>query len=167
MTGLLAAFSTEERLRGALARLADAHIRGWETYTPKPLDEHPSGSPLPLVMFVAGMLGFIGFFALMTYADVWDYPIDIGGRPNFAWPSFVPIAFELAALCAMGAGFLGFFIACRLPRLYAPIDECDDFRAAMRDGWFVAIRAKDAAELARARAVLADTHPSAVQDFAA
>jgi hypothetical protein len=165
MTGILAAFDTEHDLRDAIERLRAERIEPFETYTPGALDEHPSGSPLPLVMFVAGMLGFVGFFALMTYADVWHYPLNIGGRPEFAWPAFVPIAFELGALCAMAAGFFGYFIVCRMPRLHDPIDECDSFRAAMRDGWFVAIHAEQAERLSHARAVLDELRPAVIEDI--
>ena len=118
-------------------------LKNIETYTPQSLDEdaEPTGSPLPLLMFIAGMLGFVGFLLLMTYADVRAYPLDIGGRPKFAWPAFIPIAFELGVLCAMGAGFFGYFWLCRMPKLYEPVDDCDSLRAASRDGWFVAVRA--------------------------
>ena len=83
MRGVLAGFATEHALRQALDRLVAEHIKGVETYTPVALKENPTGSPLPLVMFVAGVLGFVGFFALMAYADVWAYPLNIGGRPRF------------------------------------------------------------------------------------
>jgi hypothetical protein len=165
MTGILAAFDTEHALRRAVERLRAEKIAEFETYTPAALDEDGSGSPLPLVMFVAAMLGLVFFFALMTYADVWNYPMNIGGRPKFAWPSFVPIAFELSALCAMSAGFFGYFIACRLPHLHDPIDECDSFREAMRDGWFVAVRSEEAERLSRARAVLDGLHPAVIEDI--
>lgn len=165
MTGLLAGFDTEQALRRALERFRAERVDDVETYTPVALDEDPTGSPLPLLMFAAGMLGFIGFFLLMTYADVVSYPIDIGGRPRFAWPAFVPIAFELAALCAMGAGFVGWFLASGLPRLYDPIDECESFRAATRDGWFLAIRDEDPATLARARALLDELRPAVVESI--
>ena len=162
MNGVLVGFETEYALRHALDRLASEHIGDIETYTPKALDEHPTGSPLPLAMFLAGVLGFVGFFLLMTYADVWAYPQDIGGRPDFAWPAFVPIAFELGVLCAMGVGFLGYFVLCRMPRPYDPIDACDSFRRASRDGWFVAVRSPDAPGIGRAprhsRSSAADEH---------
>lgn len=165
MSGLLAGFETEHALRHALDRLGAEHVDGVETYTPKALDEHPAGSPLPLVMFVAGVLGFAGFFALMAFADVWGYPLDIGGRPKFAWPSFVPIAFELGVLCAMAAGFFGYFVVCRMPKLYDPIDECDGFRGASRDSWFVAVRSEDEQSIARARAVLDGLRPTCLEAF--
>lgn len=164
MKGLLVGFETESALREALDRLA-AEQFDVETYTPKPLDERPTGSPLPLVMFLAGMLGFIGFFVLMTYADVWAYPLNIGGRPNFAWPAFVPIAFELGVLCAMAAGFFGYFWVCRMPRPYDPIDECDSFGRASRDGWFVAVRSPDPQRVGRARHVLVVLRPTSVEEF--
>ena len=170
MTGILAAFDTEHALRRAIERLRAEKIAEFETYTPAALDpavlgEDGSGSSLPLVMFVAAMLGLVFFFVLMTYADVWNYPLNIGGRPKFAWPSFVPIAFELSALCAMAAGFFGYFIACRMPHLHDPIDECESFREAMRDGWFVAIRGADAERLAQARAVLDGLDPAVIEDI--
>jgi hypothetical protein len=162
MTGLLAAFDTEQALRRALTRLAEEHLPA-ETYTPHALEDRPKGSWVPLAMFAAGLGGFVFFFWLMSYADIWNYPVDIGGRPRFAWPAFVPIAFELGVLCAMGAGFLGFFLACRMPQLHEAVDECESFREASRDGWFVAIRSAEPARLDRARAVLATLDPAVVE----
>ena len=97
-----------------------------------------------------GNAGFRGLLRADGICGYLGYPLDIGGRPNFAWPSFVPIAFELGVLCAMAAGFFGYFLICRMPRLYDPIDECDNFRRASRDGWFVAVRSADAQLIARA-----------------
>lgn len=167
MKGLLAGFSSEQALSRAIERLAEEKLKGIETYTPKPLHEEaePTGSPLPLVMFVAGMLGFVGFLLLMTYADVRAYPLDIGGRPTFAWPAFIPIAFELGVLCAMGAGFFGYFWICRMPKLYDAVDNCDSFPSASRDGWFVAVRSPDTQRLNEARALLAALDPDSLEEF--
>jgi hypothetical protein len=165
--GLLAGFESEEALSRALDRLAAAELGHIETFTPTPLNESssPGGSPLPLVMFIAGMLGFVGFFLFMTYADVHAYPLDIGGRPKFAWPAFVPIAFELGVLCAMGVGFFGYFVKCRMPQLYDPIDECETLKRASRDGWFVALRSCDIDRLAKARELLLSLQPVSVEEF--
>ena len=66
-------------------------------------------------MFIAGMIGFLRLLLLLTWESAWNWPIDIGGRPPFSWPVFVPIAFELGILCAVGAGFLGYFVINRMP----------------------------------------------------
>jgi len=175
--GLLVGFDSEQALEQAMRCLSAAGVGETETYTPRPMrpvsaaresgpgDDGPSGSPLPLVMFIAGMAGFIGFFLLMAYADTRAYPLDIGGRPEFAWPAFIPIAFELGVLCAMTAGFFGYFVVCRMPQLYDPIDSCGPLREASRDGWFVAVRAADDAQLERARDLLRGLAPSSVGEF--
>jgi hypothetical protein len=116
---------------------------------------------------VAGVAGFVGCFLLMTYADVYAYPLDIGGRPTFAWPAFVPIAFEVGVLCAMVVGFFGYFIVCRMPQLYDPVDECERFRRASRDGWFVAIRSSDPEHVAQARTLIDTLQPTSVEEFSA
>lgn len=165
MKAILAEFESQAALHAALARLETAGISGIETYTPMPPDEEPPRSPLPWCMFVAGILGFAGFFALMAYANVHAYPINYGGRPNFAWPTFVPIAFELGVLSAMVTGFVGYFVVCRMPRLYAPVDECRAFGRASRDGWFVSIGAEEEDQLRIARQVLVSLEPSSIEEY--
>ena len=93
---------------------------------------------------------------MQTYAYTLAYPFPIGGRPQFAWPSFVPTVFENAVLVAIVAGFVAFMAVNRLPRLYDPIDEAELMRQASQDGWIVAVRSEDAATLRDARALLSD-----------
>jgi len=167
MNRLLAGFDSLQGLQHALERLRKARIDVLETYTPAPVRNGVSGSALPLVMFAAGMAGFVGAFGLMTYADVYAYPLNVGGRSAWAWPAFVPIAFEVGALCAMAAGFVGYFIVCRLPRLDDPVDECDGFRSASRDGWFVAVGTRDAEAEGEARTLMKALQPTSLETFSA
>jgi Protein of unknown function (DUF3341) len=172
MKAVLAGFDSERALRLALEGLKAAGLADLETYTPRPLADEPghteaAGSPLPLLMFIAGMLGFAAFFLLMTYANTRAYPLDIGGRPNFAWPAFVPIAFEIGVLCAMVTGFVGYFVICRMPQLYDPVDACEHFPEASRDGWFVAVRAHESEALRTARDLLQTLHPISLEEFSA
>lgn len=151
--GLFFAFATPHELEAALASLREAQIGPIETFTPTPLESGPS--IVPILILIAGILGAVASFALQTYANVAAYPIDIGGRPYFSWPAFVPIAFENGVLAAVLAGFFGYFIVNRLPHLYDPIDECDAMRRAIRDFWCVAVRTDDpdrAREILRAHA---------------
>lgn len=165
MKALLVGFASPQALQHALDHLRAARIGQLETYAPMPLEGEPARSPLPLLMFAAGMAGFVGFFLLMTYADVHAYPLDIGGRPKFAWPAFVPIAFELGVLCAMVAGFFGFFVVCRMPVLYRPIDDQEHFKEASRAGWFLTVRSEDGERLAEARVLIGPLAPTSVEEF--
>lgn len=167
MKGMLIGFDSRQALEQGLALLTAARIDATDVYSPMPIESQGSGSKLPLAMFAAGMLGFIGFFLLMSYADLHAYPLNVGGRPKFAWPAFVPIAFELGALCAMVAGFFGYFVLCRLPRLYDAVDECPNFVDASRDGWFLEIRSEDAQRLAQVRSMVQSLTPSSIEEFIA
>ena len=169
MTGLLAEFADEAAMEDAARRLrasAGPAPISVETYTPSEPDVSGGGSLLPLIILVAGVAGAAGTFLLETYATVGAYPLDIGGRPNFSWPAYVPMAFEIGVLCAMAGGFFGFLILNRLPSLYDPIDELDSFRRATRDGFFLAVRSGDERVIGRVRTILEGLRPLHVDDFA-
>jgi hypothetical protein len=137
MKTLVASFGTQDALRHALPRLRE--LGSVETYTPQMLEDEEETSILPLVVLIGGVIGLAVGFGIQTYANVIGYPVDIGGRPEFSWPAFVPITFEIGVLTAIFAGFIGYFVVNRLPHLYDPIDEATFIRGASRDLWCVSI----------------------------
>ncbi len=165
MSGVVAAFGTEATLEDARARLRAERVEAIETYTPKALadDKSGTGSPLPLLIFLAGIIGAMAMFGLETYADVLEWPVNIGGRPPFSWPGFVPIAFEVGVLCAVFTGFFGYLAINGLPRLWQPADECAAMRQAMRAEWLVAVYNEDAQQVERARQILLSFQPLSIE----
>ena len=59
MSAILAAFDTEAALLEALRKLRAEQVGELQTYTPKVLEGEPTGSPLPLIIFVAGLAGAV------------------------------------------------------------------------------------------------------------
>src|ERR1700744_5764648 len=99
MTVVVARFETESKLLQALPCLRT--VGTGETHTPKALESEGSPSVLPLVVLIAGVVGTLVSFCMQSYASIVSYPIDIGGRPQFSWPAFVPTAFENGILAAV------------------------------------------------------------------
>jgi uncharacterized Zn-finger protein len=165
--GIVASFETQRELLRALEDLRSGNIGGVRTYTPTFVDEAPLRSPVPFVILIAGLLGGAGGFGMQVYANVVNYPLDIGGRPKFSWPSFVQIGFEIGVLCAVAAGFVSYLIVAGLPKLYDPIDETQSLREAMRDGWVVAIRPRNEQAMERALEILESLHPKLIEEIPA
>ena len=163
---MLALFRQEAVLADALRRLREARIGPLETYTPAPLQDAPAVSPIPAIILLAGLLGAAASLALQTYSFTIAYPFPIGGRPQFAWPSFIPTVFENAVLLAVAAGFAAFMLINRMPRLYEPVDEADVMREVSREGWVVAVRSDDAGVLDHARSILHKLNPERIEEVA-
>jgi hypothetical protein len=160
---IVAAFGSEPDLMRAAARLRTAAVGDVETYTPAEPSEDAGArrSTIPLTVLIAGLVGAVGMFLLQSYATAINYPLDIGGRPNFSWPAYIPNSFEVGCLFAILAGFAGFLIANRMPRLYDKIDESELLRRA---DYCLAI---ENPESPRAHALLAELDPIAVEDLLA
>jgi hypothetical protein len=146
---LLAKFDTPEALASAASQAYEAGYRKFDAYSPFPLEELPRAmrlkpSPLPYLVFAGGLAGALGGFAMQTFATVIDYPLNIGGRPLFAWPSYIPITFELTILMGALAGVLGLFFFTRLPQPYHPVFNSPDFiEHGSSDAFYLEIQAID------------------------
>ena len=144
MSGIAAEFAAESTLLRATSRLREAGMTRLEAYTPYPVEALDDLLPrpriaLPTLVFSAGIFGLAAGFFMQWYGAAVSYPLNIGGRPLASWPAFIPIAFEIAVLCTVASGFIGFFALARLPRPYQPIAALPGFerakgrRAAARD----------------------------------
>lgn len=149
MYGLLAKFETPEALVEAARRVREAGFRRWDTYTPYPVEGLARAmglrdSPLPFVILAGGLAGLVGGFGMQVFATVIDYPLNIGGRPLFSWPTYIPITFELTILLAAFAGIGGLFFFARFPQPYHPVFRSEDFNEhASQDGFYLGIEAND------------------------
>lgn len=152
--GLTASFLSEETALEALARLDDAHLGDARIFGPVPPSEPPMRTQLPAVALVLGLLGGAAAFGLQSYANVEAYPLDIGGRPPFSWPSFIPIAFEAGTLAVVLTTVIGGGALCAFLRYYDPIDETRAIRDAMIDRWVIVVRTTDSEALTAARELL-------------
>ncbi|KOH44217.1 DUF3341 domain-containing protein [Sunxiuqinia dokdonensis] len=71
-------------------------------------------SRLTRVAFVAGAIGAVLGFGFQAWIFTVDYPLNIGGKPFFAVPSFMPVAFELTVLFSAFAMVIAFFVSNKL-----------------------------------------------------
>src|SRR6185503_4190260 len=76
---------------------------------------------VPWVIFLGGLTGAIVGFGLQAWVSASSYPLNVGGRPNIPWPSFIPVTFECTVLFAAFAAVFGMLGLNGLPKPYHPV----------------------------------------------
>jgi hypothetical protein len=147
--GLLAEFENPDDLVAAVRRARAAGYRKMDAYTPFPVEHLAEElgfhhTYLPLIVFVAGLIGCVGGFFLQYWISVIDYPLNIGGRPLNSWPAFIPVTFEMTILVAALAAVLAMLGLNGLPMPYHPLFNSPQFALASRNRFFLCIEANDA-----------------------
>src|ERR1041385_7788503 len=146
--GLLAEFDDPQRLLEAAKAAKQEGYRRMEAYTPFSIDEvskelgHGRGW-IPLIVLFGGIGGGGTGFLMQWYAMALAVPLNIGGRPLWSWPSFIPITFELTILGAALFGALGMLALNRLPQPFHPVFNVDRFSLATQNRFFLCIEARD------------------------
>jgi hypothetical protein len=148
--GITAEFSDPDELVRAATRAREAGYLELDCYSPFPihgLDEAIGfkDTRVQWSIFLAGLAGFSGGAALQYYTAVIDYPMNIGGRPNFSWPSFFPVTYECTILLAGITAVLVVILFNGLPRPNHPIFNAENFERASQDKFFLCIEKKDPA----------------------
>ncbi len=93
------------------------------------------------------LLGGIAGLSLAIWLQWWtgqvDYPINISGKPFFAFEPSIPVMFELTVLFTAYAAVIGMLLPNGLPRPYNPLFYSSSFLRASDDAFFLFIAAED------------------------
>jgi hypothetical protein len=169
--GLAAEFDTAEGMATAAEHAYEAGYRMMDGYSPFPVEEAieamhlEENTGVPGFVLVGGLSGAFAGFLLQWIGSQFDYPLNVGGRPLFSWPAFIPITFEMGVLLASFSAVLALLLLNGLPRPYHPIFNAPNFERTSADRFFFCIEAKDPQfDLAETRAFLEQQQPLRVSE---
>ena len=102
---IIGLFDHEDNLVHAIRAFKEKGIKITNTLTPFPVHglEHElelEDSRLHIAGFIFGITGMAFATFIMGWITTSSYPVNIGGKPFFALPAFIPIIFELTILFA-------------------------------------------------------------------
>jgi hypothetical protein len=131
-------FDDEEVLFPAVKKVRNAGYKIQDVYTPFPVHglDHALGmreTSLHTAGFIYGILGTTTALAGMGWVFTQDWPMNIGGKPNFPLPAFIPITFELTVLFSAVGMVMTFCYLCQL----APFVKKHHFHPRATDDLFV------------------------------
>jgi hypothetical protein len=146
--GAIAEFATPEAM---VAAVRAARAAGWsrlEAHAPHPVPDAAlalgaQAAPVARIAVAAGVAGAAITYGTAWYLSVHDYPLNVGGRPPHAWPTFLPAAYIVGVLWAAAAALLGMLWLNGLPRLHHPVFFARGFDRASQDRCFLFLMADD------------------------
>lgn len=147
--GVIAEYDSPETLIQAANTALDQGYTRMDAFTPFPVHGLPEAigfreAKVPWIIFVMGVFGGLGGLGLQWWVSTQAYALNIGGKPLFSWPSFIPPAFETTILFAAFGAVFGMIALNRLPQPHHPVFDAPNFDRASQDRFFLLIEAKDA-----------------------
>lgn len=115
---LISVFNEEDTLLSAIRRVQEAGVKIAEIYTPYPINEAIDAmgkkSKFTLAAFLFGFAGATGILLFLQYTAVWDWPINYGGKPTNAFPSFIVVTLVLTILTITLASLFTFSVRAKV-----------------------------------------------------
>jgi len=145
--GVAAEFDNPTALVEATKAAREAGFRHIETYSPYAIEDVHELIPVlnfvPAICLIGGLLGAATAWIMEYGIAAIDYPINVGGRPLYSWPAFIPILFELTVLCAGTFAFFSALALCGFPRPHHPMFNVPQFAHASSSRFFLCIESRD------------------------
>jgi hypothetical protein len=146
--GILAEYDSPGGIFHACEQARDAGFRRFDSYTPFPvhgLDKAMGLGPsyLPWIVLFAGIAGATLAMTFMVWTSAYDYPLNIGGKPTFSIPAFIPVTFEVTILFSGLTAVFGMFFFNNMPVYHHPLFDVAKFAKATDDKFFLMIEARD------------------------
>ena len=145
--GYLAEFGDAEALVEAAKQARAAGFRRLDAFTPFPVDGLADilrfrDNRIGWLSIIGGLAGFLGMLAVQLFVN-FDYPVEVGGRPIFAYPAFFVVDFEIMVLLAVLFPVIGMLVINGLPRLHHPLFGTPRFGLASDDRFFLYVDSRD------------------------
>lgn len=133
-------FEEEGVLFDAVSKVRKSGYKLHDVYTPFPIHglDKAMGlrdTSIHTAGFIYGITGTTIALSFMTWAFTVDWQLNVGGKPHFALPAWVPIMFEFTVLCACVGMVLTFCYLCQL----APFVKKHHFHPRATDDLFVMV----------------------------
>ena len=137
---VVGSFNDEAVLFPAVKKVRLAGYKFHDIYTPMPIHglDHAMGlrdTSLHTAGFIYGITGTTTALSGISYALIYDWPLNFGGKPHFALPAWIPITFELTVLFASVGMVLTFCYLCQM----APFVRKHHFSLRATDDLFVMV----------------------------
>ena len=100
-------------------------------------------SKLGYVIGAMGLTGALFGFGLQTWIHSIEYPMNISGKPFFAYPAYAIITFELMVLFSAFGAVFGMMYFNSIPRFHHPVFYSDKFSRVTSDAFYVSIEISD------------------------
>jgi len=116
-------FNDEDVLMKAIKSLKEKGIKVADVISPYPIhgmDEalNLNRTRISICCFLYGATGCCLAILMMWYMNIFDWPMDIGGKPSFALykniPAFIPVTFESTVLCAAHGMVITFYLRSKI-----------------------------------------------------
>ena len=116
-------FNDDETVLHAIPKLRSQGLNVTDVISPFPihgLDQvlGLARTRISICCFIYGFTGCCLAMLMIWYMNIFDWPMDIGGKPSFAFyknlPAYVPIIFESTVLCAGHGMVITFYLRSKL-----------------------------------------------------
>src|SRR6476619_1371291 len=137
-TFVVGCFKEEDVLFPAVKKVRAAGYKIHDVYTPYAVHglDHALGlreTSLHTAGFIYGISGTATALGFISWIFTSDWPLNIGGKPHFSLPAWIPITFELTVLFSAVGMVLTFCYLCQM----APFVKKDHFNLRSTDDLFV------------------------------
>lgn len=139
-TFVVACFNDEEVLFPAVKKVRTAGYKIHDVYTPYAVHglDHALGireTSLHTAGFIYGISGTATALGFISWIFTSDWPLNIGGKPHFSLPAWIPIIFETTVLFSAVGMTLTFCYLCQL----APFLKKHHFHLRSTDDMFTMV----------------------------
>ncbi len=144
-----ALFDTPNQIIKAAKKVKEEGYTKYDVNTPYPIHGMDAAmelkpSLLPYVALVVGLTAAISMIIFLWWQNTIDYPLNIGGKPFFALPAYIPVTFEVTVLSASIATVVAMlFFVFKFPNNVHPLHDTDYMKRVSVDKYGISIQAED------------------------